>query len=285
MCRNTLTQVHIPYPSPRWRWPWRAPPWVAACSGGRRARGSGSGCGSSSKTRCSTPSQPVRWGSTESPRTSQPNSPSLGTASSQPSSALLSPPSNPSTHVSRALLLASAALTNDGILCALSLSVSVSASPWISMCLHAAMVWFMFEVFKVVRLMSLRIKWRRRVYLCRVSPSSWQRGRRERRAAASSTSTTRKLFTTPSGPTTNTPRAGQQRRFCLAHTLISTLCAFPSLCKQGEGWFRKIIISSANSTILILARVWIPGLNYCFTPPSFVCILFLHVHTCSLYFF
>ncbi len=51
----------------RWRLPWRAPPWAAAYSAGRRARGSGSGCGSSSKTRCSTPSQPVRWGGTESP--------------------------------------------------------------------------------------------------------------------------------------------------------------------------------------------------------------------------
>lgn len=234
MCRNTLTQVHIPHPSPRWRWLWRAPPWVAACSGGRRARGSGSGCGSSSKTRCSTPSQPVRWGSTESPRTSQPNSPSLGTVSRRPrlpSSLLLQ--IHPLTFLKLSSWPQQHSLTTG--FSVLSLSFSVSASPWISRCLHEAVVWFTFEVFKVVRLMSLRIKWRRRVYLCRVSPSSWQRGRRERRAAASSTSTTRKLFTTPSGPTTNTPHAGQPWRLCLAHTLISRLLAFPSLCNQGEG--------------------------------------------------
>lgn len=51
----------------RCHWGPRAPPWAAAYSAERRARGSGSGCGSSSKTRCSTPSQPVRWGGTESP--------------------------------------------------------------------------------------------------------------------------------------------------------------------------------------------------------------------------
>lgn len=48
-------------------WAWRAPQWAAASCAGRRARGSGSDCGSSSKTRCSTPSQLARWGGTESP--------------------------------------------------------------------------------------------------------------------------------------------------------------------------------------------------------------------------
>lgn len=61
--------------------------------------------------------------------------------------------------------------------------------------------------------MFLRIKWRQRVYLCRVSLSSWLRGLRERRAAACSISTTRKLFTTPSGPMISTLHAGQEWRF------------------------------------------------------------------------
>lgn len=58
-----------------------------------------------------------------------------------------------------------------------------------------------------------RIKWRQRVFLCRVSLSSWQRGQRERKAATCSNSTTRKPCTTPLGPMISTLLAGQNNSF------------------------------------------------------------------------
>ena len=123
------------------------------------------------------------------------------------------------THISTAepfLLGTTLYVTNEGILCALSVSFvhiwySLCSSQntkfllyswqqdcFFNLCTH---VWCHHSGF-------LRIKWLRRVYLCRASPSSWLRGRRERKAACS-ISTTRKPCTTPSGPMINRWHAGQ----------------------------------------------------------------------------
>lgn len=109
LCACALMQVHVLH-FIRWHLPWRAPPWAAACSAGRRARGSGSGCGSSSKTRCSTPSQPVRWGGTESPTPAPKLSHTHSITEVFPNSPCLSSFFFTSTTLY---------VTNEGILCAL----------------------------------------------------------------------------------------------------------------------------------------------------------------------
>lgn len=204
---------------------WRALQLAAACSAGRRARGNGSGCGSSSKTRCSTPSQPVRWGGTESPTPAPKHSHdhSNTTPFSLKYHQFLcrviqcmyfhistSPHRYCLWHIKGLSALSLFPLYNcrSEYCTALFLLQHEARISYSTITAYNRIGVYNLDT---CALRFFRIKWLQRVYLCKALPSSWPRGRRERRAATCSISTTRRPSTTHSGLKINKLHAGQHR--------------------------------------------------------------------------